>query len=206
MTIVELRDKIPHDIFTILELRSLLDGYRNQAMKVSSLLRRGDIVQIRRGLYTFASPLRRAPLVCGVLANRIYGPSYVSEDFALSYHNLIPETPAVITSIAMGRSRNFATDFGVFSYRYCRSQAYHLGVVTTGKDQNQYLIASPEKALFDKVCHDQRFDGNDPEAYLWQDLRLDSEKAKHFNKQLLAHLAPFMRGRLRKLHDYLVLL
>ncbi len=203
MTVVELREKIPNDIFTALELHSLLGGYRNKAAKVSSLLHRGEIVQIRRGLYTFAAPLCRETLACGVLANRIYGPSYVSEDFALSFHGLIPEMPAVVTSIAMGRSRKFINDFGIFSYRYCRSQAYPIGVIAVGEGQNRFLIATPEKALFDKVFFDRRFDGGDPEAYLFQDLRLDTDKSKQFDKQLLALLAPFMCGRLRKLHDFL---
>lgn len=203
MTVVELREKIPNDIFTALELHSILGVYRNKAAKVSSLLRRGEIVPIRRGLYTFAASLRRETLASGVLANRIYGPSYVSEDFALSFYGLIPEMPAVVTSIAMGRSREFINPFGIFSYRYCRSKAYPIGVITLGEGQNRFLIATPEKALFDKVFYDRRFDGSDPEAYLLQDLRLDTDKSKQFDKQILALLAPFMCGRLKKLHDFL---
>ncbi|NLF94163.1 MAG: hypothetical protein GX564_09770 [Oligosphaeraceae bacterium] len=203
MTVVDIREKIPHDIFTSLELNSVLGKYRNQAAKTSSLLQRGDIVQIRRGLYTFAAPLRRETLVSGVLANQIYGPSYVSEDFALSFHGLIPEMPAVVTSIAMGRSRKFVTAFGIFSYRYCRSQAYPIGVISIGERQNRFLIASPEKALFDKVFFDQRFDGSDPQEYLFEDLRLDPDLTQQFDKQILEQLAPFMRGRLQKLHAFL---
>jgi len=203
MTVVELRETIPNDIFTALELNGSLGGYRNKAAKVASLLRRGEIIQIRRGLYTFAAPLRRETLASGLLANRIYGPSYVSEDFALSYHGLIPETPAVVTSMAMGRSREFITDFGIFSYRYCRSHAYPIGVIAVGEGQNRYLLATAEKALFDKALYDQRFAGDDPESYLLADLRMDLDKIKQFDKQLLALLAPFMCGRLRKLQQFL---
>jgi len=206
MTLYAIREKIPHDIFTALELHSVLCEYRNKAAKVSSLLQRGDIVKIRRGLYTFAAPLRREPLVCGVLANQIYGPSYVSEDFALSFHGLIPEMPAVVTSIAMGRSRKFVNDFGIFSYRYCRSKAYPIGVISIGEKQNRFLAASPEKALFDKVLYDRRFDGDDPEEYLFADLRLAPDMARQFDKPLLEQLAPFMRGRLKKLHAFLMAL
>lgn len=206
MTLVEIREKIPNDIFTALELFSLLGGYSNKAAKVSSLLKRGEIIQIRRGLYTFAAPLRRETLVSGVLANQIYGPSYVSEDFALSFHGLTPEMPAVVTSIAMGRSRKFVNDFGIFSYRYCRSKAYPIGVMCIGERQNRFLIAFPEKALFDKVFFDKRFNGSDPEEYLFEDLRVDPDLAQQFNKQLLEQLAPFMGGRLKKLHAFLMAL
>jgi len=124
MTTLDLRAKIPNDFFPAWELNALLDGYANRPAKISSMLKKGEIIQIRRGLYTFAEPLRRGLLSDGMLANQIHGPSYVSEDYALSYYGMIPETPAVVTSITRSRSRRFDTPFGVFSYRYCRSQAY----------------------------------------------------------------------------------
>lgn len=78
-----------------------------------------------------------------------------------------------------------------------------MGVFAVGDGQNRFLIATPEKAVFDKVFYDKRFDGNDPETYLLEDLRMDPDKLKEFDKQRLVLLAPFMRGRLRKLHQFL---
>ena len=130
--IVYVREKIPNDIFTTLELKELLKGYQNQGAKIASLLHHRHIIPLKRGLYAFSEPLRKAPLSDGVMANSIYGPSYVSEEFALSYHGLIPETPGVVTSITMGRSRTFINEFGVFTYRYCRSKAYPIGVTLAG--------------------------------------------------------------------------
>ncbi|MDR0931786.1 MAG: hypothetical protein LBM70_02035 [Victivallales bacterium] len=203
MTIVELREKIPNDIFSALELNGYLGEYRQKRAKIASLLKRGEIVQIRRGLYTFAASLRREPLNVGVLANRIYGPSYVSEDFALSYYGMIPEATAMVTSVAMGRSRTFANEFGVFSYRYCRSGAYAVGVNLVGEGKQRFLVATQEKALFDKALNDKRFDGNDPESYLADDLRIDLTALSGLDKDVLTALAPFMLGRLKKLYLYL---
>ncbi|MCR5379553.1 MAG: hypothetical protein K6G44_01105 [Lentisphaeria bacterium] len=76
------------------------------------------------------------------MANQIYVPSYVSEDFALSHHVLIPEMPVEVTSVAMGRSRRFTNAFGVFSYRYCRSKAYSVGVGLAGDSYHRFLIAT----------------------------------------------------------------
>ena len=199
-SILDIRERIPTDVFSILELKSLLENYHNKAVKVASFLRHGEIVQLRRGLYTFAAPLRREPLSVSNMANRIYGPSYVSEDYALSYHGLIPETPAVVTSICMGRSREFTNDFGVFSYRYCRSRAYSIGITLGGGDKNHFLIASPLKALFDKALFDKRWDGESPEEYLSDDLRIDLDECKWLDKELLKELSPFMHGRLSKLY------
>jgi predicted transcriptional regulator of viral defense system len=142
-------------------------------------------------------------LSAGVLANQIYSPSYVSADFALSYYGMIPETPALVTSMTMGRSRRFTTEFGIFSYQYCRSRAYPVGVTAVGEGQNRFLVATPEKALFDKLVSDRRFNGSDPESYLLDDLRLDEDSLRRLNRKRLGELAPFMTGRLKSVYDYL---
>ena len=203
VNILDIREKIPNDTFTSLELNMLLEGYRNKGAKIALWLRHGEIIPLRRGLYTFAKPLRHGLLSNGVMANQIYGPSYVSEDFALSVHGLIPETPMEVTSVAMGRSRRFTNEFGVFSYRYCRSKAYSVGVCRAGESHCHFLIATPYKALYDKALYDSRWDGDDPEAYLEDDLRIDLETLQKQDKTPLHNLAPFMHGRLKKLYHFL---
>ena len=203
MNILDIREKIPNDIFTSLELNVLLEGYQNKGAKIALWLRHGEIIPLRRGLYTFAEPLRRGLLSNGVMANQIYGPRYVSEDFALSHHGLIPEMPVEVTSVAMGRSRRFTNAFGVFSYRYCRSKAYSVGVGLAGDSYHRFLIATPYKALYDKALYDSRWDGEDPETYLEDDLRVDLEALQKKDKQTLHELAPFMEGRMTKLYRFL---
>ncbi|MBQ7651936.1 MAG: hypothetical protein IJS15_13310 [Victivallales bacterium] len=116
---------------------------------------------------------------------------------------MIPETPSVVTSLCMGRSREFTNDFGVFSYRYSRSKAYPIGITIGGGDREHFLIASPLKALFDKALFDKRWDGESPEEYLSADLRIDLDECSWLDKELLKELDPFMRGRLAKLHGFL---
>ena len=203
ITILDIRERIPTDVFSVLELNCLLEQYHNRNAKIASFLRHGEIVQLRRGLYAFAAPLRHEPLSTCLVANRIYGPSYVSEEFALSYHGLIPETPAIVTSICMGRSREFTNDCGVFSYRYCRSRAYPIGITIGGGEKSHFLIASPLKALFDKALYDRRWDGESPEEYLSEDLRIDLDECTWLDKAILKELCPFMCGRLSKLYVFL---
>lgn len=206
MRLVELREKIPNDIFTSLELNVLLSGYSNKRCKIASMLKKGEIIQLRRGLYTFPTVLRHEPLSMGVLANSLYGPSYVSEDFALSYYGLIPEVPCLVTSISLGRSRNFCTPYGTFAYRHCHSCCYSVGITRQGTGRNCFLIATPEKALFDKILHDRRFDGGDIIQYLYEDLRLEEDMLQQLDRNILHELAPFARGRLRSLWQYLEVL
>lgn len=204
MTIVDLRAKIAGDIFSSWELDALLGGYRNKKAKTAALLRGRGMMKLRHGLYAFTPPLQSAPLSEGVIANRLYGTSYVSSDFALSYYGLIPEKVTVVTSISMGRSRIFTTPVGVFSYRYSRSGAYSIGITTAGRSDRRFLIATPEKALFDKVAFDIGFDAVHPERYLTENLRIDPNNLARFDKSVLRELEPFMRGRLRWLYLYLV--
>ena len=206
MSVLELREKIPFDVFGAMELNACLRNYANKAQKISSFLRHGEIIQVRRGLYVFPAPLRHGLLSNGVLANRIYGPSYVSEDFALSFYSLIPDMPRMVTSIAMGRSRLFHTPFGDFAYRYCRSRAYSIGLTAAGEGAGRFLIATPEKAIFDKALYDHRFDGSDPQSYLEEDLRIEQDDLKSLNHDIWKALEPFMVGHLRNLWQYVATL
>ncbi|MEK7120088.1 MAG: hypothetical protein AAB824_00935, partial [Patescibacteria group bacterium] len=62
------------------------------AVATSALLHRykkqGFILQLKQGLYVFPDIL--PPDV--YIANKLYSPSYISLEFALSYHGVIPET------------------------------------------------------------------------------------------------------------------
>jgi len=173
--ITTIRDRLDLDVFDYLALVDCLREYRKPDDRIQRLIAAGDIVRIRKGLYTFAAPLRRGQIVREQLANLIYGPSYVSLDSALSYHGLIPERVEAVTSVTTGRSRIFETPFGVFSYRMLVPARYAVGMLLLPKDAPSFLMASPEKALVDKVWTDKRFSGTrvgDFDAYLLDDLRI----------------------------------
>ena len=97
-----------------------------------------------------------APISRELLANLIYGPSYISLDYALSYHGLIPERVETVTSVTLGRSRTFTTPYGMFSYRRLSQSRYAVGGLLAEHGDLSFLIASPEKALADKVWADKR--------------------------------------------------
>jgi len=89
------------------------------------------------------------------LANLIYGPSYVSLDYALQIHGLIPERVETVTSVTIGQSKYLSTPLGNFSYRKIRLEAYSMGMdLIENRDGNVYLLATPEKALVDKLLSD----------------------------------------------------
>ncbi|MCK5219770.1 hypothetical protein KAR10_09610, partial [bacterium] len=74
------------------------------------------------------------------------------------------------------RSRDFHTPVGTFSYRELSISRYSISTIYERSEKNIFLMATPEKALIDKVWADKRISGiriSDYEAYLLEDLRLD---------------------------------
>jgi predicted transcriptional regulator of viral defense system len=96
-TIGKIRAKIHGEIFDYQVLLDTLSGYRKPRDKITRLLAAGAIVRIKKGLYCFGDPFRKEPISREHLANLIYGPSYISIDYALSYYGLIPERVETIT-------------------------------------------------------------------------------------------------------------
>jgi predicted transcriptional regulator of viral defense system len=115
---------------------------------------KGYIKKLRRGYYMFAdTQLNEERLF--LIANRLYAPSYVSFEMALSYYNLIPEGVYSITSATSKKTEKFKTPIGEFSYRSLKPQlffGYSLQQVnpstSLGAGQ-QYKLAEIEKAVLD---------------------------------------------------------
>ena len=133
-------------------LMAALSEYANPRDKVTALLRRGDIIRVKKGLYVFGDELRRRPYSRELLANLVYGPSFVSLDSALSFHGLIPERIEALTSVTTKRPKTFDTPIGSFIYRQSPQSAFHLGMDRVEEGDVAFLIATPERALADKVA------------------------------------------------------
>ena len=108
--------------------------------------KKGFILRVKRGLYAFPDAL--PPEV--YIANRLCDPSYVSLQFALSYHGIIPETVYEITSITPKTTRRYDTLGKTFSYRRITKNAFTGYAIEKQKDFG-FKIADPEKALVDTL-------------------------------------------------------
>jgi len=182
--ISQIRGQIDREIFDYQRLLQCLSAYSKPRDKIKRLLDAGDIVRVKKGLYVFGEAYRRTPVSRELLANLIYGPSCISLDYALAWHGLIPERVAAVTSVTTGRSREFTTTFGRFSYQSISEPRYAVGVILEQGETGSFLIASPEKALADKVYGDKRFTGaamKDYGPYLEDDLRLDMNRLRVFD-------------------------
>ncbi len=84
-----------------------------------------------------------------MVANKIYEPSYVSLESALAYHQIIPETVFGVTSVSGRKTKQFESNWGVFSYRSVKP-LYMIGYqVMDSSPGNKFKIACLEKAVLD---------------------------------------------------------
>jgi hypothetical protein len=168
-------------------LLSLLGGYRRPNDKIARLLAAGDLVQIKKGLYVLGIEHRSTPVSLPLVANLLYGPSYVSLDFALSWHGLIPEGVYEVSSVTSRRARQYSTPLGTFSYTHTFEALYGIGVMMEGNpDGSCFLIASPEKALCDKILFTRNLDAGTAGAmrtFLEDDLRIDLDALAEMNPE-----------------------
>lgn len=197
-SLLDINRSLGRDIMDYQQVVSMLGDYMKPRDRISVLLEKGDLVRVRKGLYVLGERYRRGPIVREQLANLIYGPSYVSLDYALSFHGLIPERVEEVTSMTTGKARRFETGFGVFTYRPLPPQRYETGITFGGSAPARFLIASPEKALVDKVWCDKRFKParlSDFTDYLFADLRLEKERVASVDMSLLERIASAYASR-----------
>jgi predicted transcriptional regulator of viral defense system len=204
--IEELRKKVAGEEFDYQVLMDVLRGYEHPRDKITALLRQGIIIRVKKGIYVFGEKYSRGPFSREALANMIYGPSYVSLDYALHYYGLIPERVEAVTSVTCGRGRRFSTPVGLFIYRMIHLRAYQVGIDQVEIEGDRpFLIATPEKALADKI-HDDRGTGirtqEEMKDYLLKNLRVDPESLAKLDAEVFALIADRYRSKkIRLLSD-----
>jgi predicted transcriptional regulator of viral defense system len=197
--IQDLRTTIGREEFDYLALLQALDGLQWPRNKITALLKQGAIIRVKKGIYVFGKKLARRPYSREVLANMIYGPSYISLEYALQYQGLIPERVEAITSVTTGRGRRFSTPVGLFIYKRISAKAYSLGFDQESMDEERsFLIATPEKALADKIQDDRGVSirtHQDMRNYLTENLRIDPGRIAEMDAKFFTELAGRYRSR-----------
>lgn len=125
-----------------------LQSYANPKTKLSRMVKQGKYFQIARGLYETDKNVPGH-----LLAGSIYGPSYISFEYALGFYGMIPEAVYTITSATFEKrkKKKYETAFGTFTYRDVPSAAFPLNIRLIQEGNYFYRIAEPEKALCDQL-------------------------------------------------------
>ncbi len=192
---LHLRDRLPTDVFTDSEVAILVGGTPNSRYGlVKRAIAQGDLIQLRRGVYSLGKRFQRSSLNRFELAQKIYAPSYVSLESALSHHGWIPEGVYTTTSVCLKRSTTFETPVGNFSYTRIPKFNF-IGVERVVEGRAIFLIADPTKALADYiVIHKSELAPKE----LMASLRIEEEAWRQISYKLLFEIAESYRNtRLR---------
>ena len=178
-------------------LSSNYPGLASPQKKIEALEADGQLVKLKKGLYVVSPEVTGVPICAPLCANHIYGPSYVSLQWALRWYGLIPEQVMMMTSVTTKRSRDFENALGTFSYYQVSHAYYPIGVrIVEDASGVNYMMASPEKALCDAILNDSYLPSQSMRQlyqYLEEDIRLDMDALADFDTSIIEQCA--MLGR-----------
>jgi predicted transcriptional regulator of viral defense system len=167
-----------------------LKGYKHPRDRVTALLRDQIITRIKKGLYILNRAGAPPPAIREVLANMIYGPSYISLQYALHMYGMIPEYARQITSVTMKKTKHYQTPVGDFIYRSVPPSYYVPGILRKDTAGLPFLVASREKALLDTVYFAAGLNSlRDLRSFITEDLRIDYETLRTLDMDELLSIA-----------------
>jgi len=166
-------------------LMELLSEYKRPHDKINELVKKGELTPVKRGLYIPGPNLRIAKPESFLIANHLWGPSYISLETALSFWGLIPERVYETISITIKKARAYSSPAGRFTYIHTSAPYYCFGIKSVPLTQKQVvMIASPEKALCDKIVMTTGVflrSTKQTLEFLIEDLRIDEEMLQKLN-------------------------
>jgi len=171
----EILKNVKMPVFTTLEISALISGSPDKRYAlVKRAIADGDIIRIKRGLYTLSPIYRKAALNSYTISQMIQTLSYISLESALSNHGWIPEAVMTITAVTHRASTNFEAPVGYFSFEKVPQKRLFAGVERLqDTEKNVWLQATPLKALADYVyLHNCEWTTSEP---LLESLRIDEE-------------------------------
>jgi len=176
-------------------LMDSLKRYASPKSKLTTMIRAGKVIKLRRGLFL---PENDTAYSLKTLANKIYGPSYLSFETALSFYGLIPEHVESLMSATFKKYKNkqFKTPVGSFFYSDIPARVYPYGVVLMEENGQPFLLATREKALCDTLSKRSGIQNlQDMTTLLLNDLRLDKTELLALNQKDLAFLIPLYQKK-----------
>lgn len=169
-------------------LQSLYKDYQSPNMHIAMLEKKGLLIRLKRGLYAVSPEISGKELSVGLIANHLYGPSYVSLHWALRWYGLIPERVETVTSITTRHTREFETPLGCFTFRGVSKEYFPIGITSQEDAGLHFLLASPEKALCDMLMNEKHVPDQSIsrlEIFFEEDMRIDLEDLRQMDVSII---------------------
>ena len=169
-------------------LQSLYKGYRSPNMHIAMLEKKGLLIRLKRGLYVVSPEISDKELSLGLVANHLYGPSYVSLHWALRFYGLIPERIDTVTSVTTRHTREFENTLGRFTFRGVSQEYFPIGIKIQEDAGLNYLLARPEKALCDMLLQEKHVPDQSIsrlEIFFEEDMRMDLDDLRQMDGSII---------------------
>jgi predicted transcriptional regulator of viral defense system len=132
-------------VFSKNEINKYIPGFNK--MNLIYWQDKGYIKKIKNNWYCFTDKEISQDVLFNI-ANKIYAPSYISLETALSFYGFIPEAVFLTTSISTLKTNEFDTFTGRFSYRSVKKNIF-FGYKIIETNKLSFKIAEAEKAILD---------------------------------------------------------
>ncbi len=205
----QLRSSLKKDVFTDsdVEMVYAFETANSRYGKMKRELAGRSIIRIKRGVYLFAKEFQKYGASNFEIARYLYPPSYISLESALAHYSLIPEAVYTTTSVTSKRSCEFKTPLGIFSFSKLPPTSYQEGFVRLKTENAVFMIATPLKALLDKIYLDNRHYTS--LAELESDLRVNMDLLQNAvkemsNKEIVEYGKLYKSKRMEQLTDLIL--
>jgi len=167
---------------------------------VAKLVREGELIRLKGGFFLIRELVQKGGVPFEQISNLLYGPSYISLEYALSLCGIIPEAVYTYTSITLGRNKQFHTEVGTFRYHHLSRERYTVGVTHKENQWGGFFMATPEKALADYIF--QLCQGMTQEELfvdLTESKRIELSSLRTLDKAMMQQIAKAYRSNIIKI-------
>jgi len=166
-------------------LKAFLSHLKYPKNKISDLEKSGALVRLKKDLYIN----KKSDVSKELIANHLYGISYISLETALAYYEMIPERVYAVRSMTTKRAKIFTTPLGNFEYKTVTADYFSIGLrQEVIENQYAFLIAKPAKALCDMIVATSNLRLQSVKAmrnYLEDDLRIDFSHLQNIDVEII---------------------
>lgn len=132
-------------VFSVQDIRKQFPEFDSR--RLVEWQQKGYIIKVRRGFYCFKDQIAGESFLY-YAANKIYSPSYLSLESALSFYGLIPEAVFTATSITTRNTAHYETAIGSFDFKHFKPGLF-FGYKMMRDSGLTIKIAEPEKLILD---------------------------------------------------------
>jgi predicted transcriptional regulator of viral defense system len=132
-------------VFSVKDIDKAFPGFNK--MNLVNWQKNSRIIKLRNGWYRLNQNISEEAELF-YIANKIYSPSYISMESALSYYGFIPEGVFTLSSVSTLKTQKFETPIGSFKYQNLKTPVF-FGYSLINYKNFTIKIAGPEKALLD---------------------------------------------------------